>query len=90
MVYESRRSLVFSLLMKFSSSIYISFRPLNFRPDQYLVAMSKVKSKIRKAKGREEEEEDTGAAANNLEEGKDLLCCLPQGQGAVQYNDDVL
>ena len=80
MVYESRRSLVFSLLMKFSSSIYISFRPLNFRPDQYLVAMSKVKSKIRKAKGMEEEE--TGAAANNLEEGEDLLCCLPPGQGA--------
>ena len=43
--------------------------------------MSKVKSKIRKAKGREEE--DTGAAANNLEEGEDLLCCLPPGQGAT-------
>ena len=67
--------------MKFSSSIYtFSFRPINFRPHQYLVAMSKVKSKIRKAKGREEE--DTGAAANNLEEGEDLLCCLPPGQGA--------
>ena len=52
--------------------------------------MSKVKSKIRKAKGREDEEEETGAAANNLEERKNLLCCLPQGQGAVQYNDDIL
>ena len=62
--------------------------------------MSKVKSKIRKAKGRgeEEEEEEIGAAGNNLEE-KDLLCCLPEGQGTVEqaaymhstlHNDDVL
>ena len=45
--------------------------------------MSKVKSKIRKAKGRGEEEEEIGAAGNNLEE-KDLLCCLPKGQGTEQ------
>ena len=54
--------------------------------------MSKVKSKIRKAKGRGEEEEETGTAGNNLEE-KDLLCCLPEGQGTVEqaaymHNDD--
>ena len=44
--------------------------------------MSKVKSKIRKAKGREEEE--TGVASNKLEEGKELLCCLPEGQGGAE------
>ena len=48
--------------------------------------MSKVKIKIRKARGREEEEE-TAASAKILDdhEGKDLLCCLPEGQGTVQY-----
>ena len=68
----------------------ISFRLINFRSHEYLAAMSKVKSKIRKAKGREEEDGGTAAAANNLDEGKELLCCLPEGQGAVQHNDDVL
>ena len=72
----------------------ISFNPINFRPHEYF-AMSKVKSKIRKAKGRGEEEEGIGAASNNLEE-KDLLCCLPEGQGTVgtsstyMHNDDIL
>ena len=60
----------------------ISFNPINFRPHEYF-AMSKVKSKIRKAKGRCEEEEGIGAPSNNLEE-KDLLCCLPEGQGTVE------
>ena len=49
--------------------------------------MSKVKSKIRKAKGKEEEKR---TSAKTLDEGKDLLCCLPEGQGTVQHNDDIL
>ena len=73
-------SLVVSL-RSFVHLLTISFNPINFRPHAYF-AMSKVKSKIRKAKGRGEEEEEIGAADNNLEE-KDLLCCLPEGQGTV-------
>ena len=46
--------------------------------------MSKVKIKIRKGKlgGREEEE----TRAVNSEEGTDLLCCVPAGQGAVDVS----
>ena len=59
-------------------------RPIHFRPHYNRTAMSKVKSKIRKAKGREEDENGV-AAVNNLEDGKGLLCCLPSGQGAVGF-----
>ena len=45
--------------------------------------MSKVKSKIRKGKqgGREEEEP---------EQGTDLLCCVPGGQGTVDVSFHIL
>ena len=53
---------------------------INFRPEQHDTVMSKVKSKIRKGKlaGREEEE--------TTEEGTDLLCCVPDGQGTAEVS----
>ena len=43
--------------------------------------MSKVKSKIRKGKQGGREEEETRAV--KPEQGTDLLCCVPGGQGTV-------
>ena len=43
--------------------------------------MSKVKSKIRKGKQVGREEEETRAV--KPEQGTDLLCCVPAGQGTV-------
>ena len=46
--------------------------------------MSKVKSKIRKGKQAGREEEETIPA--KPEQGTDLLCCVPAGQGTVDIS----
>ena len=42
--------------------------------------MSKAKSKFRKGKAAEGVEKNTSAA----DQGEDLLCCVPDGQGTVE------